>query len=246
MRKDTLIKIIILNAAIALANILLFSSALIHVDISGGNAVSTAFGLTVILMSVIVFIYGNYNLLYQKEVLLRQEDIKTLDNCLTAISQVRGKQIFAGNLETVAGQIRRFKKKEETIKDILLQKFSDTEMSYSSFQGTIMELEQVMGLNIKSMLNRINAFDDDEYEEINRRSPDPNLRSQSVLAKLEIFHEYIAFVEHAVEDNEQIILKLDKLLLEISKFNSIEIGEIENMSAMKEIDELISNAKWYK
>ena len=239
---------IMLNAVIALVNIILFSNTLIKFDFFGENIMLTAFGITVILMSVIVFIYGNYALLHDKqgEILLRQEDIKTLDDCAVSISQAKGKPVFARNLETVTGQIKRFQKKKATIKDILLQKFSDTEMSYSSFQGTIMELEEVMRLNIKSMLNRISAFDDEEYDHIIKQNNFPGSRSQSMQSRLEIYNEYIRFVEQAVEDNEQIILKLDKLLLEISKFNSIESGEVSNMSAMKEIDELIQNAKWYK
>ena len=44
--------------------------------------------------------------------------------------------------------------------------------------------------------------------------------------------------------HEQIILKLDKILLELSKFNSLE-DKIENMSAMKEIEDLISKVKLY-
>lgn len=239
-------KIIFLNAVIALVNIILFSNAFIHIDMSGENVVLTTLGVTIIFMSVIIFIYGNYKLLTQNEKVLHNEDIKTLDDCIGAVYQNKNKKTFAEKLEIVLNQIKRFKKKKETIKDILLQKFSETEMSYSSFQNTITELEKVMYLNIRSLLNRINAFDDEEYRRLKKYDIHPANQSKSDLSKLEIYNEYIAFVDHAVEDNEQIIIKLDKLLLEISKFNSIEAGEIENMDAMKEIDQLINNAKWYK
>jgi hypothetical protein len=63
---------------------------------------------------------------------------------------------------------------------------------------------------------------------------------------MNIYNEYISFIKAATEENEQIILKLDKLLLEISKFNSIEDSEIGNLSGMQEIDELISQTKLYK
>ena len=246
MQKGNFKKMIILNAVIVLVNVILFSNTIIKFDFLGGNILLTAFGITVILMSVIVFIYGNYALLHHKEILIRQEDIKNLDDCVASISQVKGKPVFAKSLETILGQIKRFQKKKTTIKDILLQKFSDTEMSYASFQGTIMELEEVMRLNIKSILNRISAFDDEDYDLIIKQNAFPGNRPQSMQSKLEIYNEYIEFVDHGLEDNEQIILRLDKLLLEISKFNSIEVGEIGNMNAIREIDELIKNAKWYK
>ena len=64
--------------------------------------------------------------------------------------------------------------------------------------------------------------------------------------KFKVYNEYIRFVKEATEDNEQILLKLDKLLLEISGLNCIESGELEQMAGMIEIDNLIKQAKYYK
>lgn len=61
-----------------------------------------------------------------------------------------------------------------------------------------------------------------------------------------MFDEYIFFVKDSIEDNEEILLKLDKFLFELSKFNSLEDGELENMSAIKDVDELINKIKFYK
>ena len=61
-----------------------------------------------------------------------------------------------------------------------------------------------------------------------------------------MYEEYITFVKDSVEDNEEILLKLDKVLLELSKFNSLDDGELENMNAMNEVDELISKINLYK
>ncbi len=238
-------KLAILNAAIVLVNIFLFSGAFLRMELSGATPLTTALGITVIVMSVVVFLYGNYKILNQKEKAVNVQEIKTLDDCLPAIERRRGRGIFAGRLETVEGQIRRYKKKKETIEDILLQKFSNTEMSFGSFHGTLSALGEVMYLNVKSLLNRIGAFDEEEYSDIKKAlAVAPG--SEVLQSKLGIYDEYIAFVDNAVDDNEQILLKLDRLLSEISKFNSLEDGELENMAAMQEIDELIKNAKWYK
>ena len=61
-----------------------------------------------------------------------------------------------------------------------------------------------------------------------------------------MYEQYVSFVRESTEDNEQILLKLDKVLLELSKFNSLEDGELENMNAMKDIDDLITKIKLYK
>jgi hypothetical protein len=53
-------------------------------------------------------------------------------------------------------------------------------------------------------------------------------------------------VERATRDNEEILLKIDKMLLEISRYKSLEDGDVGNMPAIKEMDELIKNANLYK
>ena len=73
-----------------------------------------------------------------------------------------------------------------------------------------------------------------------------NINSKISQEKIEMFQKYITFVKESVENNEEILLKLDKVLLELSKFNSLEDGELENMNAVKEVDELINKIKFYK
>lgn len=246
MRTEKIIKIAALNAAIVLLNIIVFSDGLLHIRLTGGSAFSTALGVTVIFMSGVVFILGNYKLLLTKKKPVPPSQIKTAEDCVNALELHYGKKTFAQDIDVILGQIKRFQKKKETIDDILLQKFNPSEMSYSKFQSTILGVENVFYLNIKSILNKLNAFDEEEYRQIQKDGARRQFSEEFLQTKLGIYHEYIAFVKDAIEDNEQILLKLDKVLLEISKFNSLEDGEIENMSAMKEIDDLINTTKWYK
>ena len=92
----------------------------------------------------------------------------------------------------------------------------------------------------------LNAFDEDDYNFVRSRQEAGAFSEQFMEEKLEVYYEYIKFVNAATEDNEQILLKLDKLLLEISGLNSIESGELEQMAGMIEIDNLIKQAKYYK
>lgn len=56
----------------------------------------------------------------------------------------------------------------------------------------------------------------------------------------------MSFVKTALHINEEILLKLDKLLLEISRLDSWEIGDIGQMPGMQEIDALIKQTQFYK
>lgn len=231
---------------ISVVDTVLFSPGLLGIQMGGASVFATAFGATAIFMSVVVFVYGNYKLLIAKEKIIQTSEIKTAEDCINALKLNYDKKTFEKDIATILEQIERFQKKKETIMDILLQKFNSTEMSYAKFNGAILDVENVFYINIKSILNKLNAFDEEDYHRISKDNAKKKFSIEFIQTKMSIYKEYISFVTKATEDNEQIILKLDQLLLEISKFNSLEDGEIENMPAMKEIDELINKTKLYK
>lgn len=239
-----IIKLLGLNIGIVVVDIIFLSPGLLGIDIIGASVFETAFGATAIFMSVIVFIFGNYKLLIEEEKIIQVSEIKTADDYIEALNQNYDKRIFEKDIDTILEQIEMFKKKRESIKEVLLQKFDITEMSYSKFDGVISDIENVFYLNIKSIINKLNAFDEKDYNRI-KNYGEKKFSREFVQTKMRIYGEYITFVKEAIEDNEQIILKLDKILLELSRFNSIENGKIEDMSAMKEIDDLINKIKLY-
>ena len=59
--KDRAIKLILLNLGIALLNVILFSKGLVGLSFTGG-ALSAAFAVTTVVMSIIAFRDGNYTM----------------------------------------------------------------------------------------------------------------------------------------------------------------------------------------
>lgn len=244
MQKKKIIKLAVLNVIIILINIILFSNAFVGIDFSGGSILSRSIGYVVIIMSIVVFIVGNYNILRieQKEV-EPQYEIKSLEDCKPAINfHIRDKDVFDNQLDFILNQIDGFTNKKSTIDKILLQKFTPEEMSYRNFQNVLFQVEDMMFNNIKSIVNRISAFDEQEYLKLQKHAT----MSETSRSRLNIYQEYIDYVNQALESNEQILLRLEHLLSELSKLNSFESGEIEQLPAMREIDDLINKAKWYK
>ena len=240
---EKVIKILGLNIGIVAIDTIVFSPGLLGVAI-GTGAFATALGVTTIFMSVVIFGYGNYNLLIEKEKTIQVGEIKTANDCIDALNQNYDKRIFEKDISTILEQIEMFKQKRETIKEVLLQKFDITEMSYLKVDGVISDVENVFYLNIKSIINKLNAFDEKDYNRI-KKDGGKKFSEEFIRTKMRIYGEYISFVRKATDNNEQIILKLDKILLELSRFNSLEDGKIEDMSAMKEIDDLINKIKLY-
>ena len=246
MDRKKLIKLSGLNLGIAAANIITFSPRLIGLGLFGASALETALGITFIFLSGAGLIYGNYELLTGLEKVVQTNKIRTVEDYIEALNIHRGLKTFEKNVDLLLDQIERLQKKNKTIRDILLQIFSASEMSYKKFDAVIAEVEKIFFMNIRSILNKLDAFDEEDYNFVRKKYEEGAFSHELLKEKLKVFNEYIYFVKAATEDNEQILLKLDKLLLEISGLNSIESGQLEQMAGMIEIDNLIKQAKYYK
>lgn len=246
MRNSKFISLIKINSAIVILNIVLFSPGLLNIEIGGTSIFKTALGVTIITMSIIIFIIGNYSILMKEDNDINIYKVVTSDDCIEALNENKYKKIFSSDIDILLEQIDRIENKVDTIEDILIQKFSISEMSYKKFNYVILDIKNLFYVNIKSIINKINIFDQNEYKKINKRINNETNQNKILIEKINMYKEYITFVKNAIEDNEEILLRLDKVLLELSKFNSLDEGELENMSAMDNIDDLISKIKLYK
>jgi hypothetical protein len=240
-----LIRLLALNLGIAAANIAVFSSGLLAVDLFG-SALEKAFGSAFLVLSGSGLVYGNYKLLSEPEKAIPIGAKSTKEDYVEALNEHRGLETFERNIDLLLDQIERLQKKNKTIRDILLQIFNASEISYQKFDAVIAEVENIFFKNIRRIINKLNAFDEDDYNFIKKQRNSGAFSEEIMEEKFNVYNEYIRFVKEATEDNEQILLKLDKLLLEISGLNCIESGELEQMAGMIEIDNLIKQAKYYK
>jgi len=237
-------QLITLNAAIVLINITLFSNALLGLSLLAGTAFSISVAWTAVLGSAFVFYRGNSLILSKPETRLLLQNINSLDSCIHVFEEaIHSGDVFDENILKNIDQIKRFRRKYDTIKDMLLQKFSANEMSFQKFNGVLQDVEHVIYINMRSILNKISAFDIDEYGAMQKKSFHGDELSQE---KMAIYNEYIDFVNNATKANDNILLKLDKMLLEISRYNSLEDGDVQKLPAIIEMDELIKNANLYK
>lgn len=241
MDRRKLINLLSLNLGIAAANIIAFG--LIGV---GSSALETAFSVSFIFLSGSGLIYGNYRLFAEPGDVEQANKIMTVEDYIEALNDHRKLKTFEKTVDLLQDQIERLQRKNKTIRDILLQVFSASEISYSKFDAVIADVEKIFFMNIRSIINKLNAFDEGDYNFIRKKSEAGDFSEQFMKEKFKVYDEYIAFMKAAAEDNEQILLKLDKLLLEISGLNSIESGQLEQMAGMIEIDNLIKQTRDWK
>lgn len=238
------IKIFGLVIGVVILNILVLSPGFLGVEI-GGSALSTAFGVTLLFASALVLLYGSYHFLYKQPDVLPVKKIKTHEDFEEALSHYKKVRVLEGDIHIALHQMDRIRKKKDTLIEILNQRFEPAELSYKKFDSVIQEVEKLFYLNIKSVLNRLSVFDEAEYESV--MNPRAGKFSPGILQeRTKVYNEFLTFVKSSLNTNEEILLKLDKLMLEISRLDSLEIEDIENMPCMQEIDSLIKQTKFYK
>jgi len=240
-------KLAILNSILILTNVLIFSRAFLGLALFGFSALSTAFGIMWIFLSIAVFLYGNYKIINAvtpppPPAKIAESRFETLESCSVLLTEYisREDKTFDAILLRVKEQLNRMMKKERVINDILLQKFQANELSYMKFQDSINSIRKILCLNTRSILNRLYAFDVNEYE----KSIETHSTDRYSEAKRALLNEYRDFLNETADYNEDILLKMDRLILEISKLNDPE--KLNDLDALQEIDALISNTKWYK
>ncbi|MBC8079178.1 MAG: hypothetical protein H7X86_02455 [Gorillibacterium sp.] len=239
------IKLMMLILGLALLNIVVLSPGLLGIEIGGDSALGTALGITLLLMSLVVLLYGSYILLFKPSLATPTKEIRTHDDYLDALTYYSHKKALGGDITLAVEQLNRIKKKSETLLSVLNQRFDPNELSYKKFHSVILEVEKLFYLNVRGILNRLGVFDESEFQTTtNQRAK--QFSQELIQEKTNIYNEYMTFVKGSLEGNEEILLKLDKLLLEISRLDSLEIGDIENMPCMQEIDSLIKQTKFYR
>ena len=244
MNSKKKIQLLLLNGTIVAINIIVFSNVFLGFSLITGTALTIAISWLEIFASILAFFTGNLAILKKQDMHLLTQEIKNLNDCISVFEEAMNNgDVFDESITKNIEQIKRFKRKSETINDILLQKFAVDEITYQKFHDVLKEVEKVIYMNMRSILNKISAFDVEEYEAIQKNKIN---RSSIPQEKLDIYNKYIEFVNESTNINEEILLKLGKMILEISKYNTIDGSDIKKMPVITEIDELIKNANLYK
>ena len=239
------LKLLILIVSVAIINVIVLSPGLLGIKLSGGSAIQTATAAAVLTATVLVLLYGIYRFYFQPPVTIPAKDLKTPEDYIRALTPYKDIQGLQNEITFSIEQIQRIKSKKASLWNLLNQRFDSSEISYKKFTSVIIQVEQLFYLNLSNILNKVHVFDEIEYKRVIEK--DTSRFSEKILSeKAELYNEYTTFINIALNMNEEILLDLDKLLLEITKLNNFEIDDIDNMPCMKEIENLILNTKLYK
>ncbi|MCI1773878.1 hypothetical protein [Paenibacillus lautus] len=239
-------KLLLLMAVIAIVNIVLVSPGLLGFQVGGDNAFQSALVITVWVVSILALFYGSYVLLFKPPAAKPIQTIQTREDYIEALHHYRNVKVLKNDIALALDQLERIEKKRNALLGVLGQRFQPTELSYKKFMGVIDEVEKLFYLNIRGILNKLGVFAASDFARMADQPKASQLSSKVAQKKTALYQEYLAYVTGYLEANEEIMLKLDKLLLEISLLGSTDYRDVEDMPCMKEIDALIKQTKLYK
>lgn len=238
------LKLFAVILVVAIVNIVVLSPGFIGVEI-GGSPLSTALGITLLFASALVLGTACYTLLIRQPPLQPAKQLQTYEDYENGLRQFLRVRVLEAPIQLTLEQMERLVKKRDTLLHVLKQRFDPAELSYKKFASVTHEVEKLFFLNIRSMLNQLSVFDESEFERAMRPKAAP-FSQRLIQEKTNVHRQYLSYVEAALGTNEEILLKLDKLLLEISRLDTLELHDVENMPCMQEIDALIKQTKYYR
>jgi hypothetical protein len=126
------IKILGLNLGIAAADIITLKLGWI-----GGGALATPFGVTIIFLSVVGVIYGNYRLFAEPEESFQmppEKLLQTPEDYIEALNSHFEIEIFKEDITQAINQIARLQKKNKTTQELLEQEFGPSKITLKNYQ----------------------------------------------------------------------------------------------------------------
>lgn len=229
----TIIKLLLLNIVVVVAAIFLFSPGYAGIWF-GVDLMHTIASLGLIVLFAVVLIGGNLYILLPEHKTVKvttSKDYASIADYIDKVDDYKGHKVWGKYVDQALKQIDRLSKKVNMITIILGQFFDKEEISYKSFMNVVGGIEKVFTDNLRTMINRMAIFDEDDYLSTDGTS--------------ESCREYIKTVSSMVELNNSIIDKVDKLLVEVSKLTDSNV-DIANMPAILDLEELINNVQYYR
>ncbi|MBP3966227.1 hypothetical protein [Paenibacillus lignilyticus] len=239
------VKLLGMIVVIAALNIAVFSPGLMGIEI-GERPFESALGVTLLLASGLTLLYGSFTLLFKQQESISPKQLQTREDFEEALMRYRRVKVLQEDMAYALEQMERMNKRQDTLLNVLGQRFDPNELSYKKFASVTREVEKLFYLNVRSILNRLHVFDESELENAGGGRKPSRISPELLQVRSGIVNEQLTFVKQSLESNEEMLIKLDKLLLEISRLDSFEPSEIDQMPCMQEIDSLIKQTKYYK
>ncbi len=159
------------------------------------------------------------------------------------LKHIKNRKLFGKDIKYIRGQVSRMLKKVKVLNEIITSRFQQGDITYNRLSDNIKEIEGIFYFNIIQIVHKLEAFDEKEF-----LHTDNNIDQKLEKQRSRVYLAYKDGIEQGILDNDQILIKLDELIIEFSRLVSKD-NNLTNKGvsrAMNKIDELIQISRYYK
>jgi len=244
-----LFKFIGILIGVVILNVVIFSPSMLGLSVTSSSTFVKSIALTILIISAIVVFYVSFLYLFkgqeQGKIYIREEEDSDagFDDQL---ERYRNHRIYPMEVNLAIEQVSRMEEKKEALLDLLRQRFEQNELSYNRFLSVIKSVEELFNMNVQGLINKLRGSEISKLDQINTRQAQQMFSTKVLLQKQQLHKEYTTYVQGYISSNEEILTKLDRLILETTLLSSNDYRDLDEMPCMKEINVLIEQTKFYK
>ncbi len=229
-------KLIPLYAGFLFSIFLIYSKHCLH--LINGNPLRTVAGIIIMILLIGLLIFmTNYFISRQAEEslpMIESEETKTeeqkLEDFITYIKNMKNFNLgpFENQKKMLYDMSISMKMKYANIKKLLKDSFSETDLTYNTYDTTLNEVLKIFNKNLKGIQKRIDVFDYNAYR---------------LDSKNETANEYINEVKNLYNNNDVVIEHIDDLMHELVSLDDISEMPLENVNRLIEQTQNYKNIK---
>ncbi len=239
-----ILKVIALNGAVVAAAVLCYSPGLLALRPSDESIFRAGLSILMILVLLTTFFLGNYLLLLrqppQQEWIADDADLNT-EQAEQILHRYFGGKYFGSLAKTASEQITRLERSSDKALRVVEQRFEKGSLSWERYASVISAAEKSALKNSIAMANRMQLFDEDEYQRLQHYRED-DIPDSIQEEKISLYRKNLSLIRDAIAGNEQLILKVDTLAMELADG----LKEDDGSELLEEIERLTGELKYYK
>jgi uncharacterized membrane protein len=252
MNPKRILKLMATDIGLMAVNVVLYSKSLLG-GLVGKSSILTAIAVLISLVTVVVFFYYNYKVLFSSS---SESGYKSITggaenasrNLLATTEEISGYLetgglTFKDELMRLSSQLESLTDKGKYIRKSLGERFQPQELTYQKFDMAVSTVEDYMFQNAKGLIQRVNGFDESDYE---RTINDVTVDKEVTNRKRALRDEYGAAIKASLSAGEEVLGKLDKLKTELDKIATFDEKSAEDSGALEELDSVIGDIKFYR
>ena len=241
MKNINYVKLALLNLGVAFTSVICYSPGLLNLRPSDPGVIRPGMSIFMALVILFAFFYGNHELLSEpKRSRVSKDSVSDIKKAGMLLKSYFTSRPLGDTARVANDQLRRMTNLFENTENIIGEKFEKGSMSWSKYDAIVKSAEKSAVSNVVAMANRMQIFGEREYEKLTRYKDD-QIPDDIQEKQLQLYEENLQKIKDAIALNEELLLKIETLMFELSSENDVE----EHDEILEEIEKLTKEVKLY-